>query len=51
MGNPWLAFLSAFRKKNPSLSMKQAMKQGAIKYRSQKGSKVVKKKGKKKSKK
>ena len=51
MGNPWLAFLSAFRKKNPSLSMKQAMKQGAIKYRSQKGSKGVKKKGKKKSKK
>ena len=47
--NPWLKFLATFKKANPSLSMKQAMKQGAVKYRSQKGSsKPVKKKVKKK---
>ena len=45
MGNPWLAFLAKFRKSHPSLSMKAAMKQGAVAYRKAKGGK---KKGKKK---
>ena len=44
MANAWLAFLSAFRKRNPKLSMKQAMKKGAIEYKKTKS----KSKGKKK---
>ena len=45
MANAWLSFLSKFRKDHPSLSMKQAMKQGAVKYRASRGKKS---KGKKK---
>jgi len=45
MGNPWLAFLKQFRKKNPTLSLKQSMKQGSASY---KKSKSVKKKAPKK---
>lgn len=37
-GNPWLTFLKSYRAKNPKLSMKAAMKQGAVAYRKQKGS-------------
>ena len=51
MPNKWIQFLAEFRKKNPSLSMKAAMKKGAIQWKSQKGksadSKIVKKKSKK----
>lgn len=36
--NPWLSFLKSFRAKNPKLSMKAAMRQGAVAYRKQKGS-------------
>ena len=35
--NPWIDFLSAFRKSHPKLSMSSAMKQAAVKYRAQKG--------------
>ena len=56
MGNPWISYLASFRKSHPKLSMKVAMKQGAVAYRSQKGKagkKAVKakRKGKKKVKK
>ena len=55
MANPWISFLASFRKSHPKLSMKAAMKQGAVAYRSQKGKagKAVKakRKGKKKVKK
>ena len=56
MANPRITFLAKFRKSNPKLSMKAAMKQGAVAYRSQKGKagkKAVKakRKGKKKVKK
>ena len=44
MANPWLSFLKSFRAKNPSLSMKMAMKKGAVAYRKQKGSSKGKKK-------
>ena len=37
MANRWITFLADFRKKNPSLSMKQAMKQGAVAYKKTKG--------------
>ena len=37
--NPWLSFLAQFRKSHPKLSMREAMKSGAIAYRKQKGSK------------
>ena len=33
MANPWLTFLSAWRKKNPKVSMKVAMKQAAKAYK------------------
>ena len=33
MANKWISFLKEFRKKNPKLSMKQAMKQGAVAYK------------------
>ena len=36
--NPWLSFLKSYRAKNPKLSMKMAMKSGAVAYRKQKGS-------------
>ena len=42
--NPWLTFLSAFRKSNPKLSMSSAMKQAAVKYRAQKGNGAAPKK-------
>jgi len=45
MANPWITFLASFRKSHPKLSMKAAMKQGAVVYRKQKGGKS---KGKKK---
>ena len=58
MANPWITFLAKFRKSNPKLSMKAAMREGAKVYRSQKGKagkagKAVKakRKGKKKVKK
>ena len=38
--NPWIDFLSSYRKKHPKMSMKQAMKSAASEY---------KKKGRKKS--
>ena len=47
MANPWISFLASFRKSHPKLSMKAAMKQGAVAYRKQKGTKA-KKTGKKK---
>jgi len=31
--NPWLLFLKEFRKKNPKLSLKMAMKQASQKYK------------------
>ena len=44
--NPWIAFLASYRKKHPKLSMKAAMKSGAIEYRKQSagGKKKAKKK-------
>ena len=58
MPNVWISFLASFRKSHPKLSMKAAMKQGAVAYRAQKGKagkagKAVKakRKGKKKVKK
>ena len=56
MANPWITFLATFRKSHPKLSMKAAMKQGAVAYRSQKGKAgktavKAKRKGKKKVKK
>ena len=35
--NPWISFLASYRKSNPGLSMKQAMKQGARAYKSKGG--------------
>ena len=51
--NLWLKFLAEFRKKNPTLSMRDAMKKGAIAWKSHKGKgkAVVKKKGRGKKKK
>mgnify|MGYP003717917997 CR=1 FL=1 len=46
--NVWISFLAKYRKAHPKLSMKQAMKQGAVAYRAQKGG-GTKKKGKKKN--
>ena len=34
--NKWIAFLREFRKKNPSLSMKEAMRKGAVAYKASK---------------
>ena len=50
MAKPWITFLASFRKSHPKLSMKAAMKQGAVAYRAQKGKsgKAAKKKGRKK---
>ncbi len=45
MANSWLTFLKQFRKKNPKLSLKDAMKQGSSAYKKSKG---VKKKASKK---
>ena len=53
MANKWIAFLQDYRKKNPTLSLKQAMRQGAALYRKSKSApaKAPKKKaGKKKRK-
>ena len=33
MANKWLEFLKAYRKKHPSLSMKQAMKAASKEYK------------------
>lgn len=46
MANSWLTFLKQFRKKNPKLSLKDAMKQGSSAYKKSKGG--VKKKAPKK---
>jgi hypothetical protein len=49
--NPWLSFLREFRKKNPGLSLREAMKKGSSEYKSKKGSSKdakPKKKGRKK---
>ena len=43
MVNPWFVHLSAFRKANPNLSMKQAMKAAKKSYKKVDGSKGVKK--------
>ena len=54
MSNKWISFLASFRKSHPKLSMKQAMKQGAVEYKKRKGgaeAKATKKKGKGKKKK
>ena len=32
--NAWITFLAAYRKRNPSKSMKQAMRDGAKEYKS-----------------
>ena len=46
MANKWIQFLAKFRKQNPSLSMKDAMKKGAVAYKSQKDpAKKARKKG------
>ena len=53
MANKWISFLKEYRKKNPTLSLKRAMKSGAAEYRKSKSApskapkKRVKKKGKK----
>ena len=31
--NPWIEFLSSYRKKHPKMSMKQAMKSAASEYK------------------
>ena len=36
MANAWLTFLKSYRAKNPKLSMKQAMKQGALVWKKSK---------------
>jgi len=42
MVNPWFVHLSAFRKSNPNLSMKQAMKAAKKSYKKVDGSKSKK---------
>jgi hypothetical protein len=37
--NPWIDFLSKYRKSHPKLSMKDCMKKAATEYRKQKGKK------------
>ena len=37
MPNKWITFLAGFRKSHPKLSMKEAMRQGAVAYRKSKG--------------
>jgi putative hemolysin len=51
--NVWIEFLAKYRKANPGVSMKMAMKNAAKEYRSQKGgaAKKTKRKGKGKKKK
>jgi len=54
MANAWLSFLAGYRKKHPSKSMKQCMKDAAVDYKKQKKGgaakkKVKKSKGKKKN--
>ena len=36
MANPWLTFLSSWRKSHPKVSMKQAMKAAAKEYKKKK---------------
>ena len=49
MANAWLAHLKAFRKKNPKMSLKQAMKAASSSYKKSAGKKsgAKKKKAKK----
>ena len=57
MANKWIAFLKEYRRKNPTLSLKAAMKSGAAEYKKSKGKAAPAKapkrktKGKKKAKK
>ena len=57
MANAWISFLKEYRKKNPTLSLKAAMKSGSAEYKKSKKAGPAKKapkrkgKGKKKSKK
>lgn len=50
MANKWLEFLAAYRRRNPKVSMKQAMKSASVEWKKSKSSKTTKKakKGKKK---
>ena len=43
MANAWISFLAKFRKANPKLSMRDAMKKGAQAWKKQKGKKGKKK--------
>ena len=57
MANAWISFLKEYRRKNPKLSLKAAMKAGSSEYKKSKKAAPAKKapkrkgKGKKKSKK
>ena len=42
MGNPWLVFVKAFRKKNPGMSLKDSLKKASVEYK--KGKKSAPKK-------
>jgi hypothetical protein len=37
MANAWIQFLSAYRKRHPKLSMKQAMKSASVEWAKKKG--------------
>ena len=50
MGNAWLDFVKAYRKKHPGLSLKDTLKKASVEYK-KKPTKKVKKKGKAKKKK
>ena len=47
MGNAWIDFLKQYRKKNPGLSLKQAMKKASSEYKKKKPAAQKKKKPKK----
>ena len=51
MANKWLVFLKEDRKKNPTLSLKQAMKSASSQYKKSKSAPVKAKRTKKKVKK
>ena len=42
MANAWIKFLQEWRKKNPKVSMKIAMKKAAVIYRASKGKAAAK---------
>jgi hypothetical protein len=44
MANPWLSFLSEYRKKHKGMSLKQAMKSASAEYKKKNGTKKPKKK-------